>query len=155
MTDTRYEEENMSRRDKNKKKKSSLREMVFFFITSYTTQQILSRSDVQMMVFDENNLTVEQYLHLRQQVRWNVFSWRTPFLQLEILNHTRAQIFSGTGDEAVFLIKTFPTLGAHQIKHHCRIRDPQNNISICANKCAGSLSPCRRHKKPWTTVSMC
>ena len=23
-----------------------------------------------MMVFDENNLTVEQYLHLRQQVRW-------------------------------------------------------------------------------------
>ena len=23
-----------------------------------------------MMIFDENNLTVEQYLHLRQQVRW-------------------------------------------------------------------------------------
>lgn len=27
-----------------------------------------------MMVFDENNLTVEQYLHLRQQVRWKPLS---------------------------------------------------------------------------------
>ncbi len=25
---------------------------------------------IPMMIFDENNLTVEQYLHLRQQVRW-------------------------------------------------------------------------------------
>jgi len=25
---------------------------------------------ITMMVFDENNLTVEQYLHLRRQVRW-------------------------------------------------------------------------------------
>ena len=34
MTDTRYEEENMSRRDKNKKKKSSLREMVEVIVTA-------------------------------------------------------------------------------------------------------------------------
>ena len=27
-----------------------------------------------MMVFDENNLTVEQHLHLRQQVRWKPLS---------------------------------------------------------------------------------
>lgn len=34
MTDTRYEEENMSRRSKNKKKKSSLREMVEVIVTA-------------------------------------------------------------------------------------------------------------------------
>ncbi len=34
MTDTRYEEENMSRRDKNKKKKSSLREKVEVIVTA-------------------------------------------------------------------------------------------------------------------------